>query len=329
MTLAPNRAPQFVKPKGRVVLRWPEGVLERFPSGTNHVGSPTIPLRWLLIEPADYGLQVASRTGRGAVRAEFSLRFRLPREGLPPPQRPRGTAFLLHGYGVDLETMFPWGIYLAEAGWRTVLVDLRGHGRSGGRQVYFGTVETNDLRELRLQLEREGRLQPPFVAVGHSLGAAVALRWQTVDPAVVGTVAFGALADFAPAVERLRAEYAAWVPEGWVRRATVRLPSVLGVTPEALDTTAALRGNPIPAMLVAGAGDPVTPPEDSEQLRRFLATGSVFLIVDAVTHETLPYVFEQHGAPVRQWLARFAPVKDGTGGWSPAGSGTSAGASGP
>src|SRR5690606_28596125 len=38
MTVAPNRAPQFVKPKGRVLLRWPAEILERFSSGTNEVG---------------------------------------------------------------------------------------------------------------------------------------------------------------------------------------------------------------------------------------------------------------------------------------------------
>jgi pimeloyl-ACP methyl ester carboxylesterase len=313
MTQAPNRAPEIVKPKARVALRWPRGVIERFEAGTNLVGSPETSLRWLLIEPADYGLEVSSETSRlrGKTHAEFTFKFRLPREGLPPPREPIGTAFLLHGYGVDLETMFPWGLYLAEAGWRSVLVDMRGHGQSGGRRVFFGTVETNDLRELRWQLERAGKLHRPYVAVGHSLGAAIALRWQTVDPTVAATVAFGAMAEFVPTVARLRAEYASWVPAGWVRRATLKLPRLMGVPPEALDTTAALRHHDVTALLIAAKSDVVTPPEDSRKLRALLSADSDLLVVGLATHETLPYFFDQHGSRVRAWLREVLALEDG------------------
>jgi pimeloyl-ACP methyl ester carboxylesterase len=119
-----------------------------------------------------------------------------------------------------------------------VLVDFRGHGRSGGREVGFGLVETDDLRDLRLALTQEGRVTGPCVAVGHSLGATVALRWQAVDAAVVATVAFGPYAEFVPAVERLRADYSPWVPRVWVRRAAGKVP-VLGVELEVWDLACA------------------------------------------------------------------------------------------
>jgi pimeloyl-ACP methyl ester carboxylesterase len=304
MTQAPNRAPEFVKPKARVALRWPSGIIERFEAGTNRVGSPETSLRWLLIEPADYGLEVSSETSRfrGKTHAEFRFKFRLPREGLPPAREPIGTAFLLHGYGVDLETLFPWGLYLAEAGWRSILVDLRGHGQSGGRRVFFGTVETNDLRELRWQLEEAGKLHRPCIAVGHSLGAAISLRWQTVDPSLSATVAFGAMAEFVPTVARVRAEYASWIPAGWVRRAALKLPDLIGVPPEALDTTAALREHDVTALLIAAREDVVTPPDDSRKLRALLSDESDLLVVGPATHETLPYAFDQHGPRIRHWL---------------------------
>lgn len=307
---APNRVPEILKPEGRVLLRWPAGVLERFPSGTNVVGTPPAALRWILVEPADYGLQVSSNLeGEGTrhPRTSFELRFKLPRAGLPPSRAPVGTAFLVHGYGVDLETMFPWAIYLAEAGWRCVLVDLRGHGSSGGRHVYFGTVETNDLRELRVALERERRVQKPYVAVGHSLGASIVLRWATADREISRCVALGSFSEFRPAMERLRKEYAPWVPAFLVRGAGAKLPELLGVTAEGLDTAAALRGHAVRAYLVASPGDRITPPEDSQALREWLAPGSEFLIVGPATHETLPYLLDQHGPPVRRWLGDLAP----------------------
>lgn len=306
MTKAPNRVPAFVKPEGRVLLRWPAGVLERFPTGTNVVGEPPAGIRWIRVEPADFGMEVSSTAGSDGhpERREYDFRFRLPAEGLPAPRPARGTAFLVHGYGVDAETLFPWAIYLAEAGWRSVLVDLRGHGSSGGKRVTFGLGETNDLQALRRELEAAGVVHGPYVAVGHSLGASMVLRWQAVDPAIRASVALGAFAEFVPAAGRLRSEYARWLPAGWVRRAAVRLPGMLGAAPNALDTDAAIRGRAVRALLVASVGDRITPPEDAAALRELAGAGSEFLVIGDATHETLPYAFDQHGRFVRDWLAR-------------------------
>jgi pimeloyl-ACP methyl ester carboxylesterase len=170
--------------------------------------------------------------------------------------------------------------------------------------VHFGTAETVDLSQLREALERAGRIRGPYVAVGHSLGAAIALRWQAADPAVSASVALGAPRGFVASAVRLRDEYADWLPRSWVRRGAKKVPRVLGVEASALDTECALQGHPVLAFLVAGQGDVITPPEDSEALRRRLGPGSAFLIVGPTTHEVLPFLVDQYGRQVREWLAR-------------------------
>lgn len=306
MLRAPNRAPDFIRPQARVTLRWPEGLVERFASGTQWVGQPAVPLHWVLVEPADYGMAMtfgSRRQGRRGVDIDdFELKVNLPPQGLPPVRPAAGTAFLVHGFGVDLESLFPCALYLAEAGWRCVLVDLRGHGKSGGRKFFLGTVETNDLCKLRLALEEQGRVAGPYVAVGHSLGAAICLRWQTVDPAIRASVGLGAVAELVPAIERVRHEYASWVPSGLVRRAAARLPGILGVAPEGLDTTSAIEGKSVRAYLVASDGDRVTPPEDGAKLMRRVGGGSGFLVIGRISHESLPYGLNQYGQKMTRWL---------------------------
>ncbi len=304
MIQAPNRAPEFVKPKARMTIHWPDAVMESFTQGTNEVGDPRVPLRWVLIEPGDYNLHVelTLREDRGRKFGEFRIQFRLPDRDGPPPSA-LGTVFILHGYGVDLGMMLPWGLYLAEAGWRSVLVDLRGHGHSGGRRVSFGLLETEDLRDLLRQLEEEGRIHGPHVALGHSLGGAIALRWQAADPAIEASIALGALSEFGPAAHRLRDEYASWVPRAWLRGALRRLPNLLHVPPPALDTTHAIRGSGVKALLIAGDGDRITPPSDSAAIRELLDEGSDLLIVGPISHEALPFLFEQHGPAVVEWLS--------------------------
>lgn len=305
---APNRVPEFVKPEGRVWLGWPEGVFERFPTGTNTVGHPAVGLRWVVVEPSDYGWErrESMESHRGQMLAKFRFEVRLPPEGLPAPKPVRGTAYLLHGYGVDLETLFPWAVFLAEAGWRSVLVDLPGHGHSTGRQVTFGIREVELLKEFRNTVGVAKGWGGPTVVVGHSMGAALALRWQATDDGIAGSVALGPYSEFVPAVLRLRDDYATWVPRGWVRHAAAKVPRILGVPPNRLDTLAAIRGKGLRALLIASANDVVTPPEDSAALRAELGEGSEFLIVGEASHETLPFVFPQHGKKVRRWLEDIA-----------------------
>ncbi len=308
---APNRVPAFVRPEGRVTLRWPDGVIERFPTGTNEVGHPPASLRWVRVEPAAFGMEtetVPRQVGRHA-GADIRFRFRLPAVGLPPGQPARGTVFVLHGYGMDLETMFPWAVYLAEAGWRSVLVDLRGHGGSGGARIGFGTLETNDLRELRLRLGGAGGWPGPTFVLGHSLGAAIALRWAAADPGLAGAVALAPFAEFPAAAERLRREYASWLPSGWVRRAVDRVPGLLGVTPAGLNPLDALAaaGGMVRGFVVTASDDVVAPPRDGARLRWELGPGSAWIQVDGVTHETCPTPSISTGNPSeRGWHGRGA-----------------------
>ena len=52
--------------------------------------------------------------------------------------------------------MAPWALRLAQEGWQCVLVDLRGHSRSTGPQIYFGLQEAHDLSQLLDELARRG-----------------------------------------------------------------------------------------------------------------------------------------------------------------------------
>ena len=54
------------------------------------------------------------------------------------PVQERGTVLLLHDYNYQKEHMILWTWLLAQAGYRVVLVDLRGHGESSGPTISYG-----------------------------------------------------------------------------------------------------------------------------------------------------------------------------------------------
>ena len=119
------------------------------------VGPPPATLELMVVEPGDYDAKMNStitahrrQSPKDTNHYDFNFTFDL--SNFTPKSRPgtndiRGTIFLLHGYGLNKETMMPWGLVLAKAGYRVVLVDLRGHGHSTGDRIYFGGIERTDL----------------------------------------------------------------------------------------------------------------------------------------------------------------------------------------
>lgn len=303
---APNRYPDWFDAEAPVTLAFRPKLLTNFTAQAVAVGPPPAHLSYRVVEPADYALNITSTNWLDHGRKEFQFDFRatVPGQSNAWTAAPRGTVILLHGYGLAQFSMMPWALRLGEAGWRCVLVDLRGHGRSTGKQIYYGKCETRDLSQLLDALSRDGRLQAPVAALGESYGAAMALRWKALDPRIQSVVALAPYASLSNAVLNIRHDYAPWLPAWIVRSGLIRLPRVLDLPPAELDTTTALRRQPVRALLVAGADDRIAPVPEVEKLQALMLPGSRLLVVPEATHESLTYYFSDLLGPVLTWLDR-------------------------
>ena len=300
---APNTYPDWFAPEAPVLLGFSPKFLTNFPKQFVEVGSPEAKLCYRIIEPACYHLKITSTnwTEHGKTETEFDFQADIPGPTNAWTSAPRGTVILLHGYGLAQFSMAPWALQLAGSGWRCVLVDLRGHGKSTGKQIFYGLQEVHDLSQLLDQLERDGNLKEPVAAVGESYGAVMALRWKMADARVGPVVAIAPYASLSNAVMNLRQEYADWMPK-WILRDGLNQLPVAWQTAGELDTTSALAQNPIGALFVAGGKDKIMPEADIEQLRKLAGRGSEFILVPEATHETLPYYLADLTPPVLAWL---------------------------
>ncbi len=302
---APNTYPQWFAPPARVTLAFDLKLLTNFPAQFIEVGPPSARLRYRIVEPADYQFTISSTNWLKNGQPQFQYDFDASMPGRPNQwtPAPRGTLVLLHGWGVSQFAMLPWALRLAQDGWRCVLVDLRGHGKSTGKRIYFGARETYDLTQLLDILEHDGKLTTPVDALGESYGAALALRWQTLEPRVQTVVAIAPYAVLSNAIVNISKDYARFVPEWLLRSGIVRLPSLLNVSPAELDTTTVLDRHPVTALFIAGAEDKVTPPADVKQLHQLASPESKFILVPGATHEAVTYFFPELVPPVSEWLA--------------------------
>jgi len=305
MVQAPNTYPKWFAPKAPVALAFIPDFLTNFPKHYVAVDPPTARLCYRIVEPADYDLKVSSTNWQEHGRKQFEFTFHadLPARSNVWTSAPRGTVVLLHGYGLSQFSMAPWALRLGQEGWRCMLVDLRGHGKSSGKRIYYGVQEVHDLSQLLDELAKDGRLKEPVVAFGESYGAALALRWKTVEPRVQTVVAITPYAGLSNAVLNLRHEYASWIPKTLIQAGLNKLPSVLEIPAGELDTTTELARHPVTALFVAGAEDKITPVADVEQLRALAAPGSELIVVPGASHEAVTYFFADLVPPVLTWLS--------------------------
>jgi pimeloyl-ACP methyl ester carboxylesterase len=304
ITRSPNRYPSWFDAEAPVTLAFSPKLLTNFPAQFVDAGPPPARICYRIIDPAIYHFSVTSSNWMedGEKQYEFHFHATVPGPTNAWTAAPRGTVMLLHGYGEAQFSMLPWGLKLAEDGWRCVLVDLRGHGQSTGKRVYFTVVETNDMIQLLNNLDGDKEIAGPVSAMGESYGAVLALRWKTVDPRVRTVVAIAPYASLSNAVLNIRSEYTPIIPKFMVKAGIRKLPKVLGIPATEFDTTTVLQRHPVKALFIAGGLDKIAPINEVRTVRSLALPGSEFIVVPDATHEALTYYFKDLAPAVLPWL---------------------------
>lgn len=312
---APNSYPDWIAPDARVLLDFQTNVVMGLPRHAFQApASPILPgdparLAYRIVPPAAYRPVVLASnwTHRGRPMSEFTFTRQVPAPPIDGLQQPLGTVVLLHGYGLSQGSMLPWAFLCADLGWHSILVDLRGHGRSTGRRVSFGPAEVADLDALLGHLDHPRPLPRPIVVLGVSFGGSLALRWVAQNPALDSAIAIAPYPRLAPAIERIRDDFAPGVPRFMVRAAAAAIPGILGLHPSDLDPVANLNPRPPMALLMASDHDVIAPPRDVEQLQLGCAGGSRLHVVAGPTHEQLPFQLASLAPVIKPWLASRSP----------------------
>jgi len=231
----------------------------------------------------------------------LTMKFRPETNSAFKPLKEPATIVILHGYMMYKETMAPWASALAQAGYRVVLVDLRGHGQSTGDQATYGKYETKDLSQMLDYLKALRLCDDKVGVLGLSYGATIALEWAAADPRVQAVVAIAPYNDPEDAAMRFAKELKIPVSTNALRGALKIAAKRLDLNWADYSGDAAVKKLKQPVLFIGGGHDRICLPADLEKMKKDAPPGSKIITVPEVNHFVLGFLLHLLSDPVTAW----------------------------
>lgn len=228
--------------------------------------------------------------------------------GMKP--KPRGTVLVVHGWRNDMLGILSIGKSFAKAGYRSVMVDLRGHGQSSGQYITYGVQESRDLSQLIDALQTHNLLQKPLGVWGISMGATTSIKLAAQDDrikAVVAVAPYTSLRDVAPNLMRvLLPGYTHSLTETQRQAMITEAGALANFNPDHAEALNAITSFTAPVLLMHGNWDLIVPYKHGQTLYNAGADHTQFVSLNGLGH-TQPH-FDFGGGIRRQsveWFDRF------------------------
>jgi pimeloyl-ACP methyl ester carboxylesterase len=226
------------------------------------------------------------------------------------PHGPRATIVVLHGLGARGAWMRHTAKRFADGGYRAVLVDLRGHGRSSGEWLAYGTTESRDLVQVTNELADRGLIAGRLGVYGVSYGAATAIQWAAIDERVACVVAiapFSTLRDVAPNVaQAILPGVSQLVTPDDLEMAVTETSRLAEADLDQEHPLAAISHVKAPVFLMHGLDDRLIPAWHSQRLRNASPHNTRLLLMPYMGHNAMWFDSEGHVAGnAMAWFERW------------------------
>ena len=222
-----------------------------------------------------------------------------------PTGQPRGTVLMLHGIHDGKLRLVAGARHHAARGYRTVVVDSRGHGESSGAFLTYGVEESRDLVAMVDELARRKLLAGPLAVIGSSYGAATALQHAALDARVDKVVALAPFASLRQVVgayiEWLLGPPARLIPAPVVDDLVDDCARQAGFDPDRACPRCAAPQIRAAVLLIHSRDDERIPWQHSVEIHGALTSRKKLVLVDGVNHADVGRG-TRVGQEIRQWL---------------------------
>lgn len=205
--------------------------------------------------------------------------------------QPKGTVIVLHGVRASSFWMLGTARKFAEAGYRTVLVDLRGHGRSSGEWLSYGPREAVDVSQVIDALYARGLVSGELGVYGISYGATTSLHLASIDPrvkAVVAVAPFNSMRDIVPAYWRtFSLGMGNLISDETFQAAIDRAGQVGGFNPDAAVASNVVQRTSASVLILHGLDDWLVPAGNGATIHAASPAGNELVLLPDLGHTSI------------------------------------------
>jgi dipeptidyl aminopeptidase/acylaminoacyl peptidase len=182
-----------------------------------------------------------------------------------PGTRPEGVV-LVHGIHANRGYLIPQAEILADAGYHVLLIDLRGHGHSGGRLMTYGYREALDV-----QVAVDYMLAMPEIeqvgALGHSLGGAAVVRAAATDERIRAVVVQSSYSSLSQAIDESFENFSIFPKQPFAPMFITLAELIIGAEVSDVDSARDLAAiSPRPVLIIHSVDDNLFPPHHAETM---------------------------------------------------------------
>ncbi len=217
------------------------------------------------------------------------------------------TVIILHGITASIGTSIKYMDIFQRHGFNVLLMDLRMHGESGGRNCTYGYYEKYDLKATVDWVYQRMGMGGVVGVHGESLGASIALQYAAVDDRAGFIVANCGYSDLRELLAyRLKYDY--HLP-GWLFLPLSDFFCTI-ISGMSFDAVSPIRDIPhiqAPVCFIHGADDKYVPLEMAKQMFNAKLRGIRHLYVASGARHAEAYVVdaEAYGKNIEEFLSRF------------------------
>jgi dipeptidyl aminopeptidase/acylaminoacyl peptidase len=208
---------------------------------------------------------------------------------------------------MDKRSLAPMAAAVTDAGYRAVLLDLRGHGESSGRYLTYGSVEARDVSRVLDTLSAAGVALGSIGVYGFSYGGAVAIDLGASDPRVQSVVAVAPFSSLREVIGDYRQKYLprplGFIPDGWFQGAIQSAAWWANFDPDESAPIRAVRRSKAATLLIHGSADTQVPLRHSQALLQAAGGNARLFVLPGAIHDVMS--LDPSGAVRREAVAWF------------------------
>jgi dipeptidyl aminopeptidase/acylaminoacyl peptidase len=191
---------------------------------------------------------------------------------------------LVHGVHANRGYLIPQAEILAGAGYHVLLIDLRGHGTSGGRLMTYGYREAWDVQagvDYLLALPEVDRVG----ALGHSLGGAAVVRAAANDERIRAIVVQSSYSSLSLAIDESFQNFSVFPKEPFASLFITLAEIIVGAQVSNVDSARDLATmTPRPVLIIHSVDDNLFPPHHAKTMFQAAQEPKKLWIVTGLGH---------------------------------------------